>query len=189
MYDFAVESIAVVFLFLVFWAGALIPIWTLRTILNLIRNIKKQKTKIKEASPKTFAPKYGLVHITRQQLEGTFIDSLETRLDLSKGKGQRLIPVGSGLANFAKLLNDSLDALEELAKDDNELRIYLQYLLSKQENRAPPLVIKVSSLLPVNAVRYYNAQTGVVEIILNEKFIRSLLDNYDIYDVVKYILS
>ena len=91
--------------------------------------------------------------------------------------------------SLAKLLNVSLDALEELVRDNDELNTYLQHILSKQENRAPPVAIKVSSALPINAARYYNEDTREVEIILNERFIRTLLGAYDTYDNVRYILA
>jgi guanylate kinase/isopentenyldiphosphate isomerase len=90
---------------------------------------------------------------------------------------------------MARLLNDSLDTLEELVSDNDELNTYLQSLLSKDQIRGPPISIKISTVLPLNAVRYYNSSTGEVEIILSERFIKSLLNDYDTHPEVRFILA
>jgi len=138
----------------------------------------------------SFAPTSLTQPIRYQDLEGSFINNLECRLDLKKRKGKRFTRVGKNSAQLADLLNDSMDTLVELVKTDPELNIYVSKLMRKPDNRAPPIKVKVSNKLPVNSVRYFDPQTKEVEIIFNETFITQLLSAKDTHpDAVKTILA
>ncbi|NQU73986.1 MAG: hypothetical protein HQ547_04695, partial [Candidatus Omnitrophica bacterium] len=138
---------------------------------------------------RTFGPKEDLVHFSRKTLEGTFIDSLETTLELGNAPAEKVVPFGADSAPIAEFLNESLNALEELVKGDDGLSGYLQAQFDKEDNRVPRVAVKISSALPLNAARYYNTDANEVEFILNERFIKTLLNDYDTYSVVKYIMA
>ena len=59
-----------------------------------------------------------------------------------------------------------------------EVAPYLQELLEHPDNRGPPIVIRVSDRLPVNAVRVVNPATGAVEIIFSTEFIETFLADF-----------
>ncbi|MFA5369779.1 MAG: DUF1868 domain-containing protein, partial [Candidatus Omnitrophota bacterium] len=115
--------------------------------------------------------------------------ALELNLDLSGFKVERFIPLNDFSGKFAGLMNDSLKALKSLARSKPQLYSYLRDILSKQDNTSKSLRIKVLKDLPVNAARYFNETMDLVEIVLNERFVLSLLNDYDAYPVVKYILA
>ncbi|MGD9014793.1 MAG: HEAT repeat domain-containing protein, partial [Candidatus Omnitrophota bacterium] len=124
-----------------------------------------------------------------QDLVSSFDDNLECSLDLSRKKGERFSPLGAKSADLAKLLNLSLDTLDILVKRNPELNAYYQELLKSPDNRAPPIIIRVSSRLPVDSARYYATHTKQVEIILNSDFVKDLLKFSEQYPVVRYMLA
>ncbi|MFC1807568.1 DUF692 family multinuclear iron-containing protein [Candidatus Omnitrophota bacterium] len=138
---------------------------------------------------KPFAPRAGLAHITRAQLEGSFDDDMEVLLDLSKAGSDRFTPQGERARDLAAILNNSLNILKALVANDTTLSAYLPYMLEREENRGPPIIIKVSKQLPINAVRYYNGEKEQVEIILNHDFIDSLLVHSFKYPATLYLLA
>ncbi|MDD4899668.1 MAG: hypothetical protein PHG68_03645, partial [Candidatus Omnitrophica bacterium] len=139
-----------------------------------------------------FAPQAIVTSIRYSDLEGSFVDGLETRLDLTRENGMAFSAVGERSRELAAILNHSLDTLEDLIVTSNDaiLREHLQELLSGIDNRGPPIRVRVSSALPTNSARYFNVATGNVEIIFNEGFIGALLNNYSAYpEATKVILA
>ncbi|MFA5349548.1 MAG: glycogen/starch synthase, partial [Candidatus Paceibacterota bacterium] len=131
--------------------------------------------KIRAGSLMPFAP-HSSMPIRYRDLEGSFISDLECALDLSS-PANKFTPVGSNSKAFAEALDSSLAKLEELVNNSNDsaLKEYLQQILERVDNRAPPIRIRVSSKLATDAARYYDSKTGTTEIIFNEGFIRETL--------------
>ncbi|OQX54920.1 MAG: hypothetical protein B5M53_05190, partial [Candidatus Cloacimonas sp. 4484_209] len=171
--------------------GKLIGLFSHDNMLRAKDSISSSLKVINKEHPiKPFAPKDMASMLNYTELQDSFIDSLEVGCDLSKTKKQRFSPIGEYSAELTKLLNNSFDGLEELVKQDKELNRYFNDRINHPDNRAPPIVVRVSSKLPTNSARYYNTTQQRVEIILNERFIKELLSAYDTHsEAVRTILA
>ncbi len=149
------------------------------------------RSQIEKRKLKAFARRHGdLLLDSYFDIKDTFINDMECGLDLSRSKGQRFSPIGENALNLTSLLNDALDNLEGLVEGDADLKEYLQDLFLSPDNRAPPIKVMVSESLRLNSIRYYNFDTGDVEIIFSAGFIKDLLLAYPTYpQAVKTILS
>jgi hypothetical protein len=114
----------------------------------------------------------GLHNITYSDLEESFAKGMDTAFDLSKPSGQRF----SGEAqSIAKFMDDALSLFEDLAKSNDSLRKYMTQRMQGSQNQYG-ITTRVSKSIPVDMSRYYNRETGNVEIVVNEKFIRGFMD-------------
>ncbi|MDD3088290.1 MAG: 2-phospho-L-lactate transferase CofD family protein, partial [Candidatus Omnitrophica bacterium] len=115
-----------------------------------------------------------------------FDETLKVEVDLKKDAGSRVKSNSrnSDSVKLAELVEASVIRLEELSRtsEDNELKAHLDDILNRNDNRGPPVEIRVSGNLGFNSVRYFNQTLHKVEIILNEKFITQLLSTYDTKD-------
>ncbi|MGE5308372.1 MAG: AAA family ATPase, partial [Deltaproteobacteria bacterium] len=84
---------------------------------------------------------------------------------------------GSWSPRFSELLERALKRLELMVANDPELKAYVDSLLARPDNRAPPVQIRVADKLKYDSARFYNIKLGRTEIIFNEKFILFLLEN------------
>ncbi|PIQ88042.1 MAG: hypothetical protein COV73_00940, partial [Candidatus Omnitrophica bacterium CG11_big_fil_rev_8_21_14_0_20_43_6] len=146
-----------------------------------------QQNKLEQTDPTRTLPSQPVPFVSEdnipvryRDLEGSFNSDLECILDLSLPAVQRFIPAGKDAKQLAAILNGALDKLENLAITSNDvaLKEYLRQILGRVDNRAPPIIIRVSSKLPNEAARYYNPKTGIAEIIFNAEFINKILSTY-----------
>ncbi|GEM_PF-2873167 len=119
-----------------------------------------------------------------------FVKEKEVTLNLTQRSEEKAEAKNEISQKMAELVNAAMDALEHIVARNKDLKAYYKYLISKKANRAAPIIrIKVAEKLLENTARYYNAATKEIEIILNEKFINSLISAYDTHPAVKYILA
>ncbi|MBD3269446.1 MAG: NUDIX domain-containing protein, partial [Candidatus Omnitrophica bacterium] len=115
-----------------------------------------------------------------RELAGSFYDDFECRVDFSKETGERVEKAGISSGTLAVILEEAVESLESIIgrSGDIYLEQHLRAILTRRDNRAPPVRVRVSSALPAEAARYYDGKTHQAEIILSLEFVLSLIDAY-----------
>lgn len=137
-------------------------------------------------------PTAGVEEFDYSEIADNFNDEYELVLDLSKGRGNRFTPRENdetGAVDLANLLNTAVDSLETVLGASNELKKYWDSLVDREDNKAQLIRIRVNSKILNNSVRYYDPVTNSVEIIFNELFITTLINNKEEYPAIEYVLA
>jgi len=154
---------------------------------HVSRRERRQAREDRRRRPKTLGPREDIGSLEYSDIARGFAghEDFNVELDLSSMAAKRAISINDGpSAALAAVVDSSLGQLERIrdARDTPKpLKDHIRHLFNKPDNwirtseGSPPILIRVSSTLGVNAARYFNPNTQQVEILLSADFAEALI--------------